>query len=169
MMLQIQGNETAFEELSVELATNRELEESATYIAGFAVPPVDFYLIGGYVSELTANAFIAQVTYGLALDIDPDHFIMNWRLGHLQASSGNVAAAYDGLTMARDSAPVPFPIATIELSQLIHDNGDDVPENAPDACALLDEALSEVESNPDFYATLLEQTEAQYADYGCDV
>lgn len=165
MVLEMQGDEERFNELASTIAADRDLEAVANTAATMKTPPADVYVMAGYVAELLANPFFAQIPYGSGLELDPAHYIMNWRMGTLSAESRNIADAYTYLTTARANAAAPFPIATIQLAEIIHDHPDAVPDDASSACALLDEAQAEIASNAEFYALLSQKVDSLVLAY----
>lgn len=163
MVYAIQGDETSFASISNEVATNRDLEDSATFITNISSPPVDFYLIGGYIAALAGDSATARLAYLFGLQQSPDHYILNWLAAGTFRANGNVQDAYDRLVNAEQNAPAPFPIATFERAKLILEHRDSVPEDAPEACDLLNRAEKAALQNVDFFQPLLNQI-AEYDD-----
>lgn len=166
---QIAGDEAGYGEAAARVSTNRNLEDSAGFITTISTPPIDFYLTGGYIAELSGTPLQAGLAYQAGLRVAPDHYLMNWRLGVLNATNNNAALAYDFLQTAHENAPGPFPIAAFQQARLVEAFADDVPEDAPSACELLAQALTETSTDPDFYSTLIEQIEDRADSWSCEL
>jgi len=164
---EVQGDTEALEQAAAEVSTNRDLEDSASFITGIDTPPVDFYMLGGYIAELSGIPLQALLAYQGGLQLSPDHYLMNWRIANLSINNGNTRVAFTRLMQTRDNAPVPFPLATYQLAQLVHESPDDAPTTVASACSLLGEALAETEVNAEFYAPLIAKMEASGEEWGC--
>lgn len=167
LMDEIQKDESGFEQAAAAVGTNRDLEDSAGFVTSIPTPPVDFYLLGGYIAELSGEAIIARLAYQAGLRDAPEHYLMLWRLGVLALHNEDVDQAYERLVDTRDAAPVPFPIATYQQATVVHNFPDELPDDRPEACDLLETALDETASDPAFYAPLIAQIESSAEDWGC--
>ncbi|MCQ3932857.1 MAG: hypothetical protein DPW16_20600 [Chloroflexi bacterium] len=164
MTYAIQGDDERLAELGQQIQSNRNLGTTANFVTSITKPPLAFYIIGGYISELNGNAVAATLIYPLATNIRADQYIVNWRRGVLADQAGNTEAAYNFYQFARNQAPVPFPIAVYQQALIAEANPDDVPETA---CELLDEAQTLATSDTGFYSLLLEKIMQAKADWGC--
>jgi tetratricopeptide (TPR) repeat protein len=164
---EIQGDTEHYQQAVERVRTNRDLESSVSFITGIPSPPVAFYLLGGYIAELSDETLRAVLIYQSGLQIDPENYLLNWRRGVLSAKSGNIQDAYKAFQKARDNAPVPFPIAVYQQAQLIHTTPEAVPAEAPAPCELLRQARLQAKESPGFYAPLLTTIIQAEGDWAC--
>lgn len=164
MTYAIQGDDERLAVLTEQIQANRDLGTTASFVTSITNPPLAFYIMGGYISELNGDVMTASFIYPLAADINSEQYIINWRRGVLAAKIGNIETAYNFYQVARDQAPVPFPIAAFQQAILAQVNPDDVPKST---CELLDEALALAESDIAFYKVLLEKIAQAKIDSGC--
>jgi hypothetical protein len=166
MTFLIQGDMPAFEAAQARLQADRDLDNAAGLVASIEYPPFAFYMIGGIISELNADTATANLIYFAAGALNAEHYLLNWRRGHLQEAAGQIASAYILYGQAAAKAPVPFPIALYEQAVLAHNHADTLPDAAP-PCELLGEARAGAESDPVFYAPLLERIRNTGGEWGC--
>lgn len=163
-----QGDESSLEAAVERILTNRALEASASFISSIDSPPVAFYLVGGYLAEVNGQALAAVLTYEQGLQQSPENYMLHWRRAAAAEQLSDITGAYRHYQDARTYAPIPLPVLTYREAVLIRDHAAQLPDDIPTACLRLLQAETEAQSNPVFYAPLLETIAQQKQDWNCD-
>ncbi|PJF39763.1 MAG: hypothetical protein CUN55_13625, partial [Phototrophicales bacterium] len=118
-------------------------------------------------AQLENQPTLARLTAAFALSLHPTDYLLNWLQGNIFAENGDFTDAYKHYEIAAENAPVPFPIARLEQARLVL-KGRGAIEDAADVCELLEEAHTQANTDPDFYAVLLEQIAALQTQANCE-
>jgi tetratricopeptide (TPR) repeat protein len=168
LVYEIQGNTAAAQADIETMRTSRLLETTA----GLFLDPTqigeypDLLLFGAYVIEANGDLVTSTLGYQLGLAAVPDHYLLHWRRGVVMEQTGQVQPAYDAYLAAQANAPAPFPIALYQAAALVQAHGDEL-ENPAEACKLLERSQADAETDPAFYAPLLEKITAAKREWGC--
>ncbi|NJL93319.1 MAG: hypothetical protein HC915_06085 [Anaerolineae bacterium] len=169
LLYAIQGDETRFAEAVSRVQASRDLEQSASFITSINNPPPAFYLMGGYVAELSNENLQAVLTYQTGLSLNSQNFLLSWRQGAIAEATGNDTSAFGHYQTAREQAPVPFPTVTYALAQVARRASNALPDGTLTDCEWLAEAFREANENASFYALLLADIRATDAEWACGV
>lgn len=168
LLYEIQGNPAAEADrraVHISHIMERTAETMPIMVSDETAPA--FALYAGYLSELTIdNVLVSDMFYRTGLTEDSDYYLLNWRLGKTAMARGDIQAAYDAYMRAVTNASVAFPVASYQLALLLHEHSDDIATTIT-SCEAMQQARQSANSNPDFYAILIEQIETTQLQIGC--
>ncbi|MCI0711653.1 MAG: protein kinase [Chloroflexi bacterium] len=163
LLSDVKGDEESGREYRQALAANRSIEEFGGSFTSlpFSTPPFGFIFWVGYALEETSPV-LSGFAYNVETPGFEEHFLLMWRKGVVAERNEDYEKAAEYYEIAIENAPVPFPVASYQLAVLVHEQGLD-----GDVCALLAEAESQANTNPEFYSVLIEKIAAARTEFGC--
>jgi tetratricopeptide (TPR) repeat protein len=170
LVYEMTGNTAAAQADQEQVRVSRILEtlaNTANTMMSNMGPPVPMLVYSSYIMEVDYARTVARLSYDYALNSAPDYYLANWRRGVLAEEAGDYQDAYTYYARASGNAPVPFPIVSYLLARLIHTHGETL-ESPAEACNVLARAQADAETDPEFYALLLESIRALRADVACE-